>query len=107
MDGLDGKEASDLFGILECCAPQLLASLCGTSVRVKDVIGVVNGYSCCKKRDRLVILFGCECLVALIFEGVCLTRMTKTIQVAKRAHLHRPCVGAVAGDDGLGVAVGS
>lgn len=36
------------------------------------MIGGVDGYSGCEQLDGLVIVFGCECFVALIFEGVCL-----------------------------------
>ena len=36
------------------------------------MVGGVDGYGSREELDSLVIVFGCECFVALIFEGVCL-----------------------------------
>lgn len=36
------------------------------------MIGRVDGYGSREELDGLVIVFGCECFVALIFEDACL-----------------------------------
>lgn len=41
------------------------------------MIGGVNGYGSCEELDGLVIVFGSKCFVALIFEGVCLRRVSQ------------------------------
>jgi hypothetical protein len=74
---IHGAVVADLLGVLERALVVLHPALCGRTIRVQNMVGPVNGDTVRVELDRSGVVFGCEGLVGLGFEGCGLERMSR------------------------------